>query len=162
MISDSPYQTGELLLRPLEGAVAGFAGSLVMLAAVSALNPGASGSASVWIEWLGRLYPGAAQSRGLAGLAIHGLLGAVLGILYAASQQRIPRRPLLGIGAFYGLLLWIGGRIVLGWLFSTPVRDVVHSWVWLAGACVFGITLALSAAWADARRPAPAVSAPRD
>jgi len=162
VISDSPYHSGELALRPGEGVVAGIAGSFLMLAAVSALDPGSSGSGSLWIEWLGRLYAGAAESRGVPGLVVHGLLGAVLGVLYAASQQRIPRRPLLGIGAFYGLLLWIGGRIMLGWLFSTPVRDVVHSWVWLAGACVFGITLALSAAWADARRPTTAVSVPRD
>ncbi|MGQ0551254.1 MAG: DUF6789 family protein [Armatimonadota bacterium] len=163
MVSDSPYQIGELLLRPLEGAVVGLVGSFVMLAAVSALGPGPQGMAAAWLGWMARIAGiGAGGPSIVTGLVLHGLVGAGLGVLYASSQQRLPWRPLVGIGAFYGLLLWIGGRILLGWLFSTPVHSVVHSWAWLAGACAYGMTLALFAGWAGARRPVSVVAVPRD
>ncbi|MGH2404661.1 MAG: DUF6789 family protein [bacterium] len=164
MISDSPYQAGDLLLRPLEGATAGFAGSFLMLAVVSAFESGPQGMAGAWLQWMARVTPfGVGGDHPvIGGLILHGLVGACLGVLYASSQQRIPWRALIGIGAFYGLLLWIGGRILLGWLFSTPVHAVVHSWVWLAGACAYGMTLALFAGWAGARRSPSAVAVPRD
>jgi hypothetical protein len=92
---------------------------------------------------------------------VHVLIGAVLGVLYAMSQQRVPPRVLAGIGLFYGLMLWIAGRLLLGWVLSTRVRDVVHTWSWLAGALTFGLALALAAAWAGARRRAP-VATPKD
>lgn len=159
MVSDSPYQAGDLLLRPLEGAAAGVVASIVMLAAVSALGPGAQTLVATWLDWMaGIVGIGASGS----GLVLHGLVGAVLGMLYASSQQRLPLRSLVGIGAFYGLLLWIAGRLLLGWVVSTPVHSVVHSWAWLAGACVYGMTLALFAGWAGARRPSSAVAVPRD
>lgn len=164
MISDSPYQAGDLLLRPLEGATAGFTGSLLMLAVVSVLDAGPQRVAGAWLQWMARFTPFGigGDHPVIGGLVLHGLVGACLGLLYASSQQRIPWRALIGIGAFYGLFLWIGGRILLGWLFSTPVRAVVHSWVWLAGLCAYGMMLALFAGWAGARRPTPAVAAPRD
>lgn len=162
MISDSPYQTGELLLRPREGAIAGVAGSLLMLGVVRALDPSPQGLVFAWLDWMARVaVPARAGAHVGPGLVVHGLVGAALGVLYAASQQRIPWRALLGIGAFYGLLLWIGGRVLLGWLFSTPVREVVHSWAWLAGASAYGITLAAAAVWAAVRRPA-VVTVPKD
>ncbi len=159
MVSDSPYQTQDLLLRPLEGAAAGVIGSFVMLAAVSALGSGPQEKVATWLNWMAGM---AGIGAGAPGLVLHGLVGAVLGALYASSQQRLPWRPLVGIGAFYGLLLWIAGRLLLGWLFSTPVHSVVHSWAWLAGACAYGMTLALFAGWAGARRPSSAVTVPRD
>lgn len=159
MVSDSPYQSGDLLLRPLEGAVAGVIGSFVMLAVVSALGPGPQNMVATWLDWMAGIV---GIGGGGSGLVLHGLVGAILGLLYASSQQRLPWRTLVGIGAFYGLLLWIAGRLLLGWLFSTPVHSVVHSWAWLAGACAYGMTLALFASWAGARRPMSAVTVPRD
>ncbi len=158
MVSDSPYQTGDLLLRPLEGAAAGVIGSFVMLAAVSALGSGPQTLVATWLDWMSGMVGG---SGGL-GLVLHALVGGILGMLYASSQQRLPWRTLVGIGAFYGLLLWIGGRVLLGWVFSTPVHSVVHSWAWLAGACAYGMTLAVFASLAGARRPVSAVVVPRD
>lgn len=159
MISDSPYQTGELLLTPLEGAAAGLAATVPMLVVASALEPGSGTTVSAWLQWLGGFAGGNAL---VVAASVHGFIGACLGLLYAASQQRIPMRALIGVGAFYGLFLWIAGKILLGWVFATPVREVVHSWVWLAGACVFGMSLALIAGWAGSRRPKAAVATPKD
>lgn len=163
MISDSPYQTGELLLTPLQGAAAGLVAAMPMLAVATALDAGSGVAVKAWLGWLGRLAPFGSPEDGppfAAGLAVHGLIGAVLGVLYAMSQQRIPLRVLIGVGMFYGFVLWIGGRILLGWIFRTPVREVVHSWAWLGGALAFGLTLALAAGWAGARRPVAVV--PKD
>ncbi len=160
MISDSPYQTGELLLTPLEGAAAGLAAAVPMLVVVFALEPGSGAPAKTWLQWLAGFAGGNASV--VTALSVHGFIGACLGLLYAASQQRIPMRALIGVGAFYGLFLWIAGRILVGWVFATPVREVVHSWVWLAGACVFGTSLALIAGWVGSRRPKAAVVVPKD
>jgi hypothetical protein len=166
VISDSPYQTGELLLTPLEGAASGLAAAVPMLAVVFALEPGSGATVQAWLDWLGGLArlsgSGGATASVVVGLVVHGCIGACLGLLYAASQQRIPMRALIGVGAFYGLFLWIAGKILLGWVFATPVREVVHSWVWLAGACAFGMSLALIAGWAGSRRPKAAVATPKD
>jgi len=164
MVSDSPYRTSELLLPPLAGAAAGLVAAVPMLAVVSAVAADSGAMAKMWLGWLAGVAPyrpGESSPPLAAGLVVHVLIGAVLGILYAMSQQRVPPRVLAGIGLFYGLMLWIAGRLLLGWVLSTPVRDVVHTWSWLAGALTFGLALALAAAWAGARRPA-AVATPRD
>jgi len=149
MGADTPHQSSELLLTPLQGALVGLVAAFPMLGVVLVLEPGSGASARAWLVWLGGLV---GRSPLATGLVLHGLIGACLGTLYAMSQERISRPALLGVGLFYGLVLWIGGRILFGWLFSTPVRDVVMSWRWLAGSLSFGFLLAAAAGWAGARR----------
>jgi hypothetical protein len=149
MAADSPHRSDEPLLTPSQGALVGAVAAFPMLAVVFALEPGTGTTARTWVQWLGGM---AGQPSLALGLIVHGLIGAVLGALYAMSQQRIPLGTLLGVGAFYGLLLWIGGRILLAWLFSTGAAEVVRSRIWLAGSVSFGLMLALAAGIAGRRR----------
>lgn len=133
------------MLTPLQGAAAGAALAFAMLAIVFAFEPGTGTTARAWLYWLGSL---AGQRWVALGVIVHGLLGAGLGALYAMSQQRVPFGALLGVGIFYGIVLWVGGRILLAWVFSTGAAEVVRSRVWLAGSVSFGFMLALAAGMA--------------
>lgn len=97
--------------------------------------------------------PATAQLMDVAGnVQIFCAVGAVLGLLHAVSQVRIPFASLLGVGAFYGVFLWALSALTT-WLAGSALRAVVHSFPWFAGCVTFGAGLGLLAALAGLLRP---------
>jgi hypothetical protein len=150
VISDSPYEAGELALKPTAGIAAGILGGLVMLAIVQVLGPILGIGAGDVLGAIGTAVAPGGQTV-LVGLVVHLVTAGVLGLMYSASQQRIPARGLVGVGVMFGLLVWIFGGLVAGWLMGEGVREALRSWSWLAACLGFGLTLAGMAVLAGRR-----------
>lgn len=123
-------------------------------------------SPSYLLMEIGRLLPGGpARGSGWAywsGLGLHVSLGALFGLLYGVCQQQSDTRGFLAVGVFYGVLLWIGGRLVVGSAFPLSLQAVTRSFMWLMAHMGFGIWLAAIATWAQARKPAAVAIVPLD
>ena len=167
LIADAPYGTGEPLLTPGEGALAGAAASLCMLPALSFLHPLSGLSAADLLVRIAQATVPRAAGVGssgmlLAGGAVHVLIGALLGVLYGVSQDRAPTRTLVAVGFFYGVVVWVGSRVITGWLFGPAFRTTLHSYAWLLVCLLYGVLLGGYAAWVDRRRPREARVVPVD
>lgn len=159
MIADSPYEAGELALKPAAGVAAGVFGGLLMLVLVEALDPISGVSAGDVRSAIGSaLAPG--DRAVTVGLGLHLATAGVLGLLYALSQQRIPPRGLVGVGLLFGLVVWIFGALFAGWLMGEFVREVLRSWSWLLASLGYGLILAGTAVLAGRRAVRSAM--PRD
>jgi hypothetical protein len=156
MISDA-IESSDLATRPLAGAIAGVAGALLLLVVFSAFQ-GEEG-VNRWLVALGRLVGFAAAEGSLSvariGLSMHLLIGAVLGALHGASQQRTAVSGVLVVGAFYGFVLWLVSGLVLVRLFNLDL-PLLRAWAGLAAVVAYGLTLASWAAfdqWRMSHRP---------
>ncbi len=160
MIADSPYHTSEPLLSPGEGALAGAAASLVMFAALSLLHPlGGPSATDLLVRIAQATIPhGTAAAPGsmFAASAVYVLTGALLGVLYAVSQDRAPGRTLVAVGFFYGIVIWAGSRVITAWIFGSVFRTALHSYTWFLACVLYGVLLGGCAAWVQRRRPAAA------
>lgn len=157
MISDSPYQLREPTLTPGAGILAGLLGGLAMFLVITVAGP-LSGLELKRVLFLigGLLSPKTAGhpadgSLWMTGLIFHAALGSLCGLLYALCQLRAPTRGLIGVGVFYGFLLWITGNLVLVLFFGGAERGVFHSWAWLLACVVYGLCLALASVWRASR-----------
>jgi hypothetical protein len=167
MIADSPYRTSEPLLTPREGALAGAAASLLMLPALSLLHPLSGLSATDLLIRIGQTtipHATALESGSVlvAAGAVQALTGALLGVLYAVSQDRAPARTLVAVGCFYGVVVWVGSRVITAWIFGPVFRTTLHSYAWLLACLFYGILLGGCAAWVERRHPGDARVVPVD
>lgn len=117
------------MLTPIQGAAAGALAGLAGGAVTSLASTWSGGSA--WLLTVG--------------------FGAAAGILYAMSLRRISAASVLAVGAFYGLVLWIAGGLLWGWVAGAPARDVVRSAAGIGGYLVYGFVMAVYAIWKDSR-----------
>ncbi|MBI3926600.1 MAG: hypothetical protein HY319_13750 [Armatimonadetes bacterium] len=160
MITDSGYKTSDLVLPWWAGFLSGLALSLPMLQVTASLE-------STPLDALvGRISVsmglGTYQEPRIAlGWAVFLAIGAVLGLLYAASQVRIPSGGLLAVGLFYGFFLWVLGAVLSGVL-GLPLKSMIHTWAWFAGSLTFGAGLALASILADRTRPRQSLVVPKD
>ena len=167
VIADSPYKTDEAPLTPGGGVAAGAAASLLMLLVIVLLQPHSGLSARDLLIRIGdTVFPrmGAARSGSFvwASGAFFTAVGAVLGLLYAVSQDRIPVPGLAVVGVFYGVVIWVLGRVLTSWLLGPALRPALHSYPWFLACLAYGAFLAGCAAWADRRRPASTAVGPID
>lgn len=158
MIADSPYRAGDPALPPGKGAAAGIVASLLMLLVMLLLHPRSGLSVNdLLIRIAQTMLPGVMGWRPspmvIAGGTIYGLVGALLGVLYAVSQDRAPARALVAVGVFYGFVIWVGSRVMTAWLFGSVFRAALHSYAWLLACLFYGVLLAGCAAWVDHHRP---------
>jgi len=158
MIADSPYRAGEPAFTPGKGAVAGIVASLLMLLAIRLLQSLSGLSVSdLLIRIAQTILPrGMALQPGsmlIAGGAIYAVVGALLGSLYAVSQDRAPAGALVAVGVFYGFVIWLGSKVITAWLFGSVFRAALHSYAWLLACLFYGALLAAYAVWVDHRRP---------
>jgi len=164
MISDSTYDFEDIVLTPRSGLVSGLMGAALMLILVLALQPITGFSLQTLLAQMGAvIWSDTATENVLVtlGVLLHGLLGAIFGLLYALCQQRVPARGLITVGLFYGFFLWVGGSLIIGVFLSESLRALVRSWPWF-GACLgFGLCLATSAIWVERHRPAQTI-VPKD
>jgi hypothetical protein len=167
VIADSPYRTSEPLLTPREGALVGAVASLSMLPALSLLHPLAGPSGTDLLVRIGQaiLRQGDAAGSGstlVAAGGVHALIGALLGILYAVSQDRAPARTLIAVGLFYGVVVWAGSRVITAWVFGPVFRTALHAYTWLLACALYGVLLGGYAAFVERRRPRDARVVPVD
>ena len=153
MIADSPYQAEDLILTPRAGAVAGALASLVMVALAGLAQPAGSVLADVGRAMLPEAWIHPGWQGGLLGLSVQAAVGAVLGLLYASSQRQAPPAATLITGVVFGVMVWVGARVVSSFAFS-GMRELIHSWVWFFSCLAYGAVLAAAAVLSRRFRPA--------
>lgn len=154
MIADSPYPTGTLVLSPKAGALAGLVATIAMLLVLAVLWPWLNFSPLHLLAQTGAMVLGGSPqptnwSQLLLGLALYLVGGMLLGLLYAACQQRIPPRGLLSVGIFYGFVIWVLSSVLLGAVLGEALRATIRSMPHLLADLCYGLVLALVAIWAD-------------
>ncbi len=156
MISDSPYDVGAPVLTPLKGILAGLVAAFAMLLMLALLQPVSRVAPDAFLAQIGQVFmPGGEPGTALLfGVILHFLIGAVLGLLYALCQMQIAPRNLIGVGIFYGFVLWVFCSPLLGWAFGEKLRELLRSWPVLAAFLLYGFGLATMATWSLSRRPA--------
>jgi len=151
MIADSPYDFSRLLMKPMVGVVIGLIGAALMLGVIMLLEPimgltlGNLLSQITQVLLPNKLASSCVSCDPFVGLVGHLIFGMIFGLLYALCQQSIPVRGLVGVGVFYGFVIWIVGSLLIGLLFGESLRQVLRSWPWLLSHLVCGLTLAISA-----------------
>jgi hypothetical protein len=157
MVVDSPYRSTELVLAPWVGVLLGALGVLPILVAFRGLALVGGVSDVALLEGVGALLiraPGSVPvAVRVAGFTLLAAIGGVGGLLYAASQARAPLRGLVVVGLFYGFLLWMVSRVLLGGLLPASIRHLVHSGSWAAACVSYGLWLAAAAALSQRLRP---------
>lgn len=148
MISDSPYQVGDEIFKPLGGILAGIAGGFVMLAFFFVVRPTLPFTPTDMLQTLGGifLFWTSLSSQGLmiGGLVIFELVAALGGLLYGISQRDIPNDALVIVAASFGIFAWLVDNLV-GLFLPVDFRMMMRTWQWLVASVLFGLTLALFA-----------------
>ncbi|MCP4165003.1 MAG: hypothetical protein GY759_03795 [Chloroflexi bacterium] len=81
----------------------------------------------------------------MVGLLIHYVLSILLGILFAASLDRLDRRNTLVVSSFYGFTIWfVSSFIVAGW-FNELIVQFSRNWWGLVAYLIFGLLLGVFA-----------------
>lgn len=134
MSFDAPYDEQTLLLKPWQGAMAGWMGGLVAYFATQDGDP----------------------FKLVA-------FGVMAGLMYALCQQRAPLHGLAAVGLFYGFFLWIIFGVLLGRFIVDPeMAQELHSKRWLWGGLAYGATLAAGAIVWTVTHPQTARNLPKD
>lgn len=145
------------ILSARQGLVAGVAAGLALALVSGALSAASGRGGWLPVNAAGSFFLGVvpipadfAGAPSILGLAVMGVLGGLLGALYATAQEPVDTPSLLVIAVYYGFVTWIMATFaVLSWL-NPAVRAVWQSWPVLAGHLTFGAVLGLAAA---ARNP---------
>ncbi len=160
MISDSPYQVGDEILKPLGGILAGLVGGFMMLAFFSLIGF----SVDEILKMLGEQFLSwalsSSQSMWIGGLVIFELIACLGGLLYGVSQRSIPNDALLIVGASFGILTWLVDNL-FGLFLNESLRAMMRTWQWLVANIIFGFTLALIAVIVKSVSDRPKANAPR-
>jgi drug/metabolite transporter (DMT)-like permease len=168
MIADSPYNTGELVLKPLGGILGGFVGAILMIGSIILLEPISNIQLPDALKAFGDLVP-FLSALGLntemdlvtAGAVIFIFGGCMFGLFYALSEQCIPVKGLVADGLFYGFILWIFGGVFIGLFLGEETRSILRSWTFLIHALLYGFCLSFFAIIAQSLRSTSKVT-PRD
>ena len=92
----------------------------------------------------------------IVGLAIHFVIAILLGLLYAVSMDRLPRKETLLVSTFYGLTIWIvSSFIVAGW-FNDAIEALSRTWWGFLSFLFYGFLLGVYASRFG--EPAPTVA----
>lgn len=141
MVTDSPYESGALILKPMEGILAGMVGSLAMIGVMFIWQSNSPGGFTETLSKLGGfIVPGAGVVEGVLVLLVG---GGVFGILYALCEQRIPAKGLIGDGLFYGFFLWVLTGLILGAFLGEDARSIFRTWAFFVELLAFGLCLSL-------------------
>src|SRR5574340_923415 len=99
MISDSPYQARVPVLSGWGGLGAGVVAAVAMIVLLALLQPISAMPPLQLLTDIGKSLAPNAGSDGWPwiGLGVHFLVGAIFGLFYAVSQERIARGQLIGV-----------------------------------------------------------------
>lgn len=159
MISDSPYKAGTPVLSPIGGIIAGILATMAMLMFSAIVQPLAGQNVTALLARVGSLNPISNGSNAqsampvMVGIGIYLVVGALFGLLYSVSQRPIPAPRLMGIGIFYGLLIWIAAGVIGGAFLGEALRGVLRTWHYLLACLLYGFCLALGATLAQSKSP---------
>lgn len=165
MISDSPYDSEELVLKPSTGTVSGVVAGMLMLILIWALSPVSGLSVGTLLTHVGSMMTSSSDKSSITvavGLVVHLMTAGLLGLLYALCQRRIVIHGLVGVGLLFGFVMWVISTVIVGWLLDETARVVLRSWPWLLASLLFGLVLASVAVWQESRQPREQLVAPRD
>lgn len=141
------------LLSPAAGFVAGVAAAAVM-SAVLMVGWAVRGQ-GLWtpINAIGSFFsvegvvsPTFAGGITVLGLAIQGVVGGLLGALYASAIERMDTWSLLVVSLYYGGLIWIVSSFLLFVWLKPAFVPMARSWPMLVGSLAFGAVLGAVAA----------------
>ena len=138
-------RTGELVLSPLSGLLAGIVGSVLISCGIVLLKLIAN------ITVIGPLTLKTENS--IVNLLIYSGVDGILGVLYALSAQNGPKHAMIAVGLYYGFFLWILWNIIAGVLLDSAARSMLHSWSFLLASLVFGLWLAVVALFSAKYKP---------
>jgi hypothetical protein len=150
MISDSPYQVGGQVLVVRAGIIFGVISTMIMLLLLAIIQPLSGFGLVDFLTHIGDIFvpistfPNKLSLQVEVGFLIHLLLGALLGLLYAVCQQRIPSRGLLAVGIYYGFIIWVVDRFFITPFFNEYLRTILGSWSWLSACVLFGLSMAFA------------------
>ncbi len=138
-----------LKLQPRQGVAAGFlAGAGMLLAWLGAMNLWGPGPRALLIGIGQAFLPGAdSASQTVAGVLVHFLLAIGLGVLYAASLDRLNARDTMVVSIFYGFTLWVVSVLILRHWIHLSVLEQSRSWWGLLVFLIFGALLGVYANW---------------
>jgi len=168
MIADSPYKTGELVIRPFVGILGGFVGAILMIGSMLLVEPisnirfpDALKAFADFVPFLSAIGLNTEMGLVSAGAVIFIFGGCVFGLFYALSEQCLPVKGLVADGLFYGFILWILGTVFIGMFLGEEARSILRSWTFLIHALLYGICLSMFAIIAQSSRSTSKVT-PRD
>ncbi|NUQ38943.1 MAG: hypothetical protein HUU23_14340 [Caldilineales bacterium] len=151
-------------LQPRQGAPAGFLAGLGMALLYGLLAQLFGPGAERWLNTiaatlLGQTVIAAGWQPGplLAGLGLHLLVAVLLGLLFAASLDRLPRGQTLTVATFYGFTIWFVSSFILGGWLNPAILEFNRTWWGLLAHLGFGLLLGL---YAGARGAPPPTLSP--
>ncbi len=148
-------------LQPRQGISAGLLAGAGMLALWALLAQIVGSGANQLLGTIAATLLGAAAfARGWwpAGIAItlHLFVSIILGLLFAASLDRLQRRETLMVATFYGFTIWVVAGFIVGHWFNENILPFLRTWWGLLSCLSFGFILGL---YASARgAPPPTIS----
>jgi hypothetical protein len=96
----------------------------------------------------------------LVGALIHLLISALLGLLYAASLDRLNAGDTLAVSVFYSFTIWVVSSFIVAPWFNSLIQDYSRTWWGFLAFLSFGLVLG---AYANLRGvPAPIPHSGRD
>ena len=141
-----------LQLRPRQGIPAGIVAGLVMAVAMFVFANLFGPGGMRWLQTIAATFLGpdaflpASQPLALIlGLVIHLLICIGLGVLYAASQDRIPGRETLVVALFYSFTIWVVASFIIGDWINELIIPFNRTWWGFTAHLCFGATLAIFA-----------------
>jgi hypothetical protein len=168
MISDSPYQVDGQVMTARAGVFFGVLAAFIMLLLLGILQPlSGLNPISILVRIGGTIVPSwsfsdASSLLAGVGLLVHLLLGALLGLLYAICQQRIPNRGLIVVSIFYGFIIGVVDRLFFIPFLGDYMRTLLRSWSWFLACLLFGLCMSFAAIWMQSRRPTGGIVTPKD
>jgi len=165
LITDSPYETNDLVLSPLKGLTAGVIGAGIMSLIIYLSQPLSKISlVEVFSTFAKIILPSNLPMSFMQtmGFLFFALSGGIFGLLYALCQHKIPGLGLMFVGLFYGLILWIFGGLFGGWILGNSFRAIAHSMPFLISSLVYGVWLASASIWSMRGRSNITVVLPKD
>ncbi len=133
-------------LSPRQGIPAGlFAGVGMIVIWLGAAQIWGPGAITLLLSIGGVLVPGELSGTIVAGLVIHFAIAVGLGLLFAASLDRLNSMDTLIVSTFYGFTIWVVSILILRHWIRIEAIHMSRSWWGLFVFLFFGISLGVYA-----------------